>query len=132
MTIKLFQMFLVASEGIESLMAAYEIKLVSLMGFRPLMDRCVTCDTREELCYLSIEEGGAICKSCGRAIQQVVSLDSDMLYQLDYLIRHKFEDILNIKIHPKTIRFIHRYFMYHVGKDNFKSLKLLGGDFYES
>jgi DNA repair protein RecO (recombination protein O) len=131
MTIKLFQMLSVESEGIESLMAAYEIKLISLMGFRPLMDRCISCDVRDELCYLSVEEGGVICKSCAKTMLNLIKFDANMLYELDFLIRHKFEDIIKIEIHSKTIQFIHVYFMHHAGKDNFKSLKLLGGDFYE-
>lgn len=42
----------------------FEIKLLSLVGFAPVLDRCCNCHQADNLICFSRSSGGAICSSC--------------------------------------------------------------------
>lgn len=41
-------------------------KLLSLEGFHPLLERCATCGTGEDLVAFDLGEGGVLCRACRR------------------------------------------------------------------
>lgn len=44
---------------------AYELKTFDRMGYLPELSRCVECGKEENLHFLDIEGGGALCRQCG-------------------------------------------------------------------
>ena len=40
---------------------AFFFKLLALEGFRPMVDACVICERRDELCAIDLDEGGVLC-----------------------------------------------------------------------
>ena len=57
---RLYQMLLGAL-----LVAAFELKLLSLEGFHPRLDACASCDGPGPLVGFDLGLGGALCRSCG-------------------------------------------------------------------
>jgi DNA repair protein RecO (recombination protein O) len=40
---------------------AFFFKLLALEGLRPMVDACVICERRDNLCAFDLEEGGVLC-----------------------------------------------------------------------
>lgn len=53
---------------------AFFWKLLSLEGAHPLLDRCASCGSTDELVAFDLSEGGALCRSCRRGMP--VSVDA--------------------------------------------------------
>jgi DNA repair protein RecO (recombination protein O) len=130
MTIKLLKMFSEISDNHKELMAAYEIKVISILGFRPYLLDCVNCNNNNNISYFSVREGGAICNKCGSFIHGLIKIEKEDIKCIDYMINNKFEDIIDKSIDVKVLYLIKEYFNYQVGKNDFKSLRLLGGQNY--
>jgi len=47
----------------------FEIKLLNLVGFAPVLDRCCRCNQVENLTYFSRSSGGAVCSSCAAGVE---------------------------------------------------------------
>lgn len=42
----------------------YELKLYQKGGFAPVIDQCIRCSNKENICFFSIQEGGVLCRNC--------------------------------------------------------------------
>ncbi|MEO6120576.1 MAG: DNA repair protein RecO [Acidimicrobiales bacterium] len=68
---RLYQMLVGALRALAArdsalLVPAFFWKLLSLEGFHPLLDRCATCGTEEDLVAFDLNEGGVLCRACRR------------------------------------------------------------------
>lgn len=71
---RLYQMLLGALRTLEAtpsplVVPAFFWKLLSHVGFRPLLDQCASCGATEEtddLVAFDLEEGGVLCRACAR------------------------------------------------------------------
>ena len=62
----------------------YELRLLCLLGYAPELDGCVSCGDTDELCFFSISEGGAVCRSCG-TIPDTQIITADTLSAMRYV-----------------------------------------------
>lgn len=43
----------------------YELRLMTILGYRPRLTKCVKCGSIKEITAFSAKDGGIICKACG-------------------------------------------------------------------
>ena len=111
-------------KDISNIVTGFELKLISILGFRPQLSFCVSCHKKSYNSF-SINEGGLICADCEKNDDYLTKINDSDIRILNKLIGFKFEEIndMNIPIHIKRI--VRNYLMYHIDKYDFKSLKLL-------
>ena len=75
----------------------FRLRLMSIIGFRPVIDECRNCKTKDELNYFSFKDNGLKCEVCGKldkgaikitpttkdAIKYVILADSKKIYSFD-------------------------------------------------
>jgi DNA repair protein RecO (recombination protein O) len=71
---------------------AYELHILSYMGYRPQLQECVRCAAvlQPIVNYFSPEMGGVLCYNCGQLERRSVELSVDALKVLRYLQRTIF------------------------------------------
>jgi DNA repair protein RecO (recombination protein O) len=114
------------NENFEKLTAAYELKLVSILGYKPDFYHCISCGAKiKSSAKFSIVEGGFYCFECEKN-GSGINMDYNEIIVLQRILKSKFEDISSIEIITiKVLSLIRNYLFYHIGKDNFVTLKLL-------
>lgn len=68
---RLYQMLVGALRTLEAapsplVVPAFFWKLLAHVGFRPMLDECVSCGATDKLVAFDLAEGGALCRSCAR------------------------------------------------------------------
>ncbi len=125
MSVKILQMLEHHPDKMNYLIGAYEIKLISILGYKPELDSCSHCGGAEKAVLFSIDEGGIVCKKC-TSMQPGLSIVPDDIVAIRRLIGIRFDDIKNLNhISNRALYIINAYFNHYIGKDNFKSLKLI-------
>jgi DNA repair protein RecO (recombination protein O) len=84
----------------------YEIRLLDLLGFRPHLFNCAHC-SREIVAedqFFSAEEGGVLCRSCGRGAQGARPISMQALKYLRHLQRSSYPEAARARITPQTNR----------------------------
>ncbi len=111
-------------KNISNIVTGFELKLISILGFRPQLSFCVSCHSKTYKSF-SINQGGLICSNCQRDDDYIMKVNNKDIMNLKDILNSRFEDIqeMNIPIHIKKL--IRNYLMYHIDKYDFKSLKLL-------
>lgn len=72
----------------------YEMRLLDLMGFRPLLFECASCGKaiQPEDQYFSAERGGVLCPDCGLMMNLVRPISMDALRYLRHFQRSSYND----------------------------------------
>jgi len=126
MTIQMLRCLSQFNSCFEKLTAAYELKLVSMLGYKPDFYHCISCGTKiKSSAKFSIVEGGFYCSECEK-YGNGINMEYNEIITLQRILKTKFEDISSIEnITLKVLNLIRNYLFYHIGKDNFITLKLL-------
>ncbi len=109
---------------------AYEMKFISFLGYKPLLDSCAVCGekTFKDLSF-SIASGGLVCKSCSYLVKDSFHIDRNMYRAMKSLLYTPLDKLDDIKISNKIASKIHnimvKYILHNVDKKAFNSLDIL-------
>jgi DNA repair protein RecO (recombination protein O) len=72
----------------------YEIRLLELLGYRPLLFECANCgnEIKPESQFFSYHAGGVICPRCGTGLAHLIPTSMDALKHLRHLQRSNFRE----------------------------------------
>jgi DNA repair protein RecO (recombination protein O) len=72
----------------------YEMRLLDLMGFRPLLFECAACGNpiQAEDQFFSAERGGVLCPNCGLLVNEVRPVSMDALRYLRHFQRSTYAE----------------------------------------
>lgn len=112
---------------IENIVAAFELKLVTMLGYRPMLDNCVVCGKPITTnSFFRIEDGGIYCSQCIVNTHNCINIEYNEIITLHMMLHSKLENIYQIKdINDKLKLLIRKYMFFNIGKSNFITLKLL-------
>jgi len=108
----------------------FELRLLTYVGFRPELQRCVSCGERHapEAVFWSLAEGGARCRRCGEAIPGVQELSLGAFKVLRYLQDQEYGAAARLVLRPETEREVElalRRYLTFVLERNLKSAAFL-------
>ncbi|MGB4439398.1 MAG: DNA repair protein RecO [Sedimentibacter sp.] len=113
------------TKNFDKLTAAYELKLVSMLGYKPDFLHCLSCGaTISSDAKFSIKEGGMFCSKCVN-YGNGINVNYSEILTLDKILKTKFENIGSIEVNMKLLNLIRNFLFYYIGKDNFTTLKLI-------
>jgi len=125
MTVSILHYLSLFTDDFDKLTAAYELKLVSMLGYRPDFIHCLSCGAEIKTdAKFSIKEGGIFCSECVN-YGNGINVTYGEILTLDKILKSKFEDVGSIEVNMKILNIIRDFLFYYIGKDNFTTLKLI-------
>jgi DNA repair protein RecO (recombination protein O) len=118
----------------EEQLRMFEIRMLSLFGYRPNMKRCYLCkkdweDLKEiPSLFFSIEKGTVICEGCSRGRNNLVPLSMGTARLIDGISQAELAKIQRFRFTPQALsesrELLPRFITYQLGKE-LKSLRAL-------
>lgn len=108
--------------------AVFELRAIAIEGQGPNVFSCISCDTRENLCYFSVKRGGIFCDSCGK-IQKDAGrkiLDSTR-YTMQYILATPIAKLYSFTVSEEVLqelKSIMKEYLARYVHHEFKSLKV--------
>lgn len=125
MTVAVLHHLSVLDKGFNKLVAAYELKLASMLGFKPDFKHCISCGNEiKGDSHFLISEGGLFCSECVNIGNGIIVTYNEII-TMEKILRTKFENISSIDMNQKILQLIRNFLFYYIGKDNFTTLKLI-------
>ena len=118
---------------VEVLSILFQMRFLSMAGFRPNFDHCHACKThldhiRHHLVLSEPSRGGIVCPSCGGAVGDRMTISKGTLKQLIWTDAGGLERAARVRFTPSAVAeglaFLEAFVPYHIGKSP-KSLKVL-------
>jgi len=128
------------SEPQEERLRIFEIRMLSLFGYRPNMRRCGICrrdweDLKEiPVVFFSLEKGALVCERCSKAWDNLICLSLGTARLIERIAQMELPKIHRLKFTLQALsesrELLPKFITYQLGKE-LKSLKVLGemGDF---
>lgn len=116
------------TKDINILVAMFEIKLASMLGYRPVLRNCIYCGVSiKSNAYIDTENGGLVCNECLKKYRNknLFLLNNESIVMIEKLIMTKFQNYSELgNVDKVLLNYIRQYLHYHIGKNNFKSLDM--------
>lgn len=104
------------------LKSVFEYKLLSYLGHRPILNKCVVCKGKySDKVFFDFEHGGIICDKCSKENSYVsAKITSDEIKTLNAFEKIKVKDILKVK-NIKDVESIIKKFNFYIFDKVYKS-----------
>lgn len=103
------------------LVVAFEMKLLWESGFFPRLGECLRCKRRDVEGYLSLAEGGIVCKRCRNILTDHLFLSKSLLGAIRFFCQHDLEECCELRPGEQVLQEIHaladRWVRYRLEKD---------------
>ncbi len=73
-------------KNLDFLLAIFKWRLLAILGYRPMVQRCVQCHTEENLQAFSMEEDGFLCKTCQNIDPSVIFISENVKQALQFVL----------------------------------------------
>ena len=73
-------------KDLDFILSIFKIRLLSAIGFRPVIEHCTSCDETEGLSYFSFKDDGIKCKTCGKQDKGALEISESTLKALKFII----------------------------------------------
>ena len=125
MTVSVLSRMCSYKSDFDKLTAAYELKLVSMLGYRPDFFHCLHCGSEiKGDVRFSITEGGVFCSHCVN-FGNGINVTYNEILTMENILKSKFENVGFIEVTKHAMNLIRKFLFYYIGKDSFTTLKLL-------
>jgi DNA repair protein RecO (recombination protein O) len=94
----------------------YEIRLLDLLGYRPQLFKCVSCEAeiRAEDQYFSASQGGVLCPKCGPSAADARPVSMQALKYLRHLQRSSYTQASRARLTPNLNREMEQLMQYYL------------------
>lgn len=116
----------------EYITRAFELKFLDYTGFKPIVNRCVNCNTTNlKSSVFNVDEGGILCEKCKENHVYNFKIDSTTIKLMDYIFRNDILTCSKAKVSKYLVneltKILKVYVQVYVDNANTKSLHLLQG-----
>lgn len=80
------------------------LRILSIIGFRPEINECKNCKTKEELSYFSFKDSGLKCKTCGRQDKGAIEINVTTKDAIRYIVLADSKKIFSFEVPEETIK----------------------------
>ena len=124
---KIYRLMLDYLEGLDSvkdidkLVHIFQIKILSLSGFRPHIDACVKCQkVLEERSRFSLKSGGLICSRCPTSETNFMMISKGTIASILHIEKNNWSESLRLGLTlnaRKELKYIlNNFLVYHLGR----------------
>ena len=82
----------------------FRIRLLSIIGFRPIIDECVSCKQKENLNHFSIKDNGLKCNNCSKQEPGAIAITETTRDAIRYIILSDAKRIYSFNVPEESIK----------------------------
>jgi len=90
--------------NLEFIQSIFRLRLLSIIGFRPIIDECKECKTKEKLNYFSIKDNVLKCKACSKLQPGAIEITETTRDAIRYIILADAKKIFSFSVPEESIK----------------------------
>ena len=63
-----------SDKDLDFILSIFKIRLLSIIGFRPIVEKCTSCNEKNNLKYFSFRDNGLKCEACGKQDKSAIEI----------------------------------------------------------
>ena len=108
-TYKILQLFLntlymisESDKDLDFIVSVFKIKLMCLLGFMPIINRCVKCHKQDKLTHFSFIDSGLKCEPCSRQDKGAVQISEATMTAIKYIVMSPPKKLFSFNISDES------------------------------
>lgn len=97
LTLNTMYMISESDKDLDFILSIFKIRLLSIIGFRPRVNKCVSCGS-EEVRYFSLKDSGFKCEMCARQDKSSIELSDTTIKAIRYIILSDAKKIYSFEL----------------------------------
>ncbi len=81
----------------------FKLRLLSLIGFKPRIDKCINCGQSEKLEYFSIKDDGFKCKECAKQDKSAIYMSESTLNAIKYTVLSPIKKLFSFDLKNEAL-----------------------------
>ena len=86
LTLNTIYMISESDKDLDFILSIFKIRLLSIIGFRPVIEKCVNCGEKENLTHFSFKDNGLKCEACARQDKGAMQISPSTVKALKFII----------------------------------------------
>ena len=93
-----------SDKDLDFILSIFKLRSLSIIGFRPIIEECASCQEKQDLCYFSFKDNGLKCKNCGRQDKGALEINETTIKALKFIIWADAKKIYSFDISEESKR----------------------------
>lgn len=89
-------------KDIDLIVSIFRIRLMSIIGFRPNIDSCTICGSKEDFTYFSFLDNGFKCSNCGKLDKGAIKISETTKDAIRYIVLSDAKKIYSFEISDES------------------------------
>ena len=85
-------------KSLDFIISIFKLRLLSIIGFRPIINHCSNCKEQENFSYFSLRDNGLKCKNCGKIDKGAIEISETTKDAIRYIILAEAKKIFSFDI----------------------------------
>lgn len=90
-------------KDLEFVTSIFRLRLLSIIGYRPEIEECITCKEKENLTKFSIRDNGFKCTACGKQDKGAIDMSETTKDAIRYIILSDAKKIYSFQVPKESI-----------------------------
>lgn len=90
-------------KNLDLVLSVFKLRLLSIMGFTPNVQKCVNCGETENIHGFSIKDNGVKCKACGKQDTSLIQMSESTSNAIKYTVTAPAKKIYSFNIKAESL-----------------------------
>ncbi len=86
LTLNTIYMISESDKDLDLILSIFKIRLLSIIGFKPIVEKCALCNESQKLRYFSFKDNGLKCEACGRQDKGAIRITDTTIKAIKFII----------------------------------------------
>ena len=84
--------------------STFVLRLLSIIGYKPIIEECQNCKTKDDLNYFSFKDNGLKCKTCGKLDKGAIEITDTTKDAIRYIILANPKKLFSFNLPQESIK----------------------------
>ena len=84
--------------------STFVLRLLSIIGYKPIIEECQNCKTKDDLNYFSFKDNGLKCKTCGKLDKGAIEITDTTKDAIRYIILANPKKLFSFNVPQESIK----------------------------
>lgn len=91
-------------KNLDLTLAIFKLRLMCILGFKPMVDKCSNCGIDQDFKYFSLRENGLKCSSCGKSDKSAIELSPATVDAIRFITSAPAKKIFSFNVPEESIK----------------------------
>lgn len=90
-------------KDLDLILSIFKLRLISILGFRPKIDKCISCNEESDKYYFSLRDNGIKCEACSRQDKSSMTMSYSTFNAIKYTITAPSKKLFSFNIKDDSL-----------------------------